>query len=119
MDDNHEIDPLEFGPGLKKIRQRRWILWITILIYVPAMMVSLDSPGGMETVVKVFIAWIILLCIAVGMAVVIRCPDCGNCFHTHGPTFLPVRRCVHCGLHVNADKKGDNRVPPDSEKPAA
>jgi ribosomal protein S27E len=104
------LDPQELSSGLKKIRQRRWILWVTILIYVPAMMLALQSPGGWDTVIKAFIVWIVLLCIAVGMAVVVRCPDCGNCFHTHGPTFMPVRRCVHCGLHVLADKRGDDRL---------
>ena len=115
MDENHKTDPLEFQPGLKKIRRRRWLLWLTILAYIPAMMVSLQSPGGWDTVVKVFIVWIILLCVAVGLAVVVRCPDCGNCFHTHGPTFFPFRRCVHCGLHISADKKGDDRVSQDRD----
>lgn len=104
-DETPEIDPLELKEGLKKIRQRRWILWLTIAVYIPAMMVSLQSPGGWNTVVKVFIVWLVLLCIAVGLAVVVRCPNCGNCFHTHGPTFFPFRRCVHCSLHISADKK--------------
>ncbi len=110
MDDSPSIDPLDLAKGLKKVRQRRWFLWLTILIYIPAMMVALQTTGGWDTVIKAFIAWLILLCISVGMAVVVRCPDCGNCFHTHGPTFLPVRRCVHCGLHVSADKNGDDRL---------
>ena len=98
-----------YSEGLKRVRQRRWILWGVILGYLPAMMIALESAGGWNTAVKVFIAWIIVLCVAVGIAVVVRCPDCGNCFHTHGPTFFPVRRCVHCGLHLLADKKGDDR----------
>ncbi|SHJ87295.1 hypothetical protein SAMN02745165_03414 [Malonomonas rubra DSM 5091] len=106
-------DVQEFSAGLKKVRQRRILLWLTIAVYVPAMMISLQSAGGWNTVIKVFIVWLILLCVVVALAVVVRCPDCGNCFHTHGPTFFPVRRCVHCGLHVNADKKGDDR--PDRE----
>lgn len=105
MDETPEIDDATFIAGMKKIRQRRWLLWGIILIYMPAMMVALQSDGGWNTVVKAFIAWIILLCVVVAMAVVVRCPACGNCFHTNGPTFLPVRRCVHCGLHISADKK--------------
>ena len=35
----------EFSEGLKKIRQRRWLLWIIILAYVPAMMLALQSAG--------------------------------------------------------------------------
>lgn len=102
-------DMQELSAGLKKIRQRRWLLWITIAAYLPAMMIALQSEGGWNTVIKAFIVWLVILCVVVGMAVVIRCPECGNCFHTHGPTFFPVRRCVHCGLHVQADKKGDDR----------
>ncbi|WP_303721713.1 hypothetical protein [Malonomonas rubra] len=105
---------LELQEGLKKIRQRRLMLWLTIVAYVPAMLLALQSDGGWNTVIKAFFVWLVILCVVVGMAVVIRCPECGNCFHTHGPTFFPVRRCVHCGLHVLADKKGDDRI--DSEK---
>lgn len=104
----------ELQEGLKKIRQRRLMLWLTIAAYVPAMLFALQSDGGWNTVIKAFFVWLVILCVVVGMAVVIRCPECGNCFHTHGPTFFPVRRCVHCGLHVLADKKGDDRI--DSEK---
>ena len=109
MDENPSKNPVDFGPGLRKIRQRRWFLWLTILIYLPAMMASLRFSGGMNMAVKVFIAWIILLFITVWFVATIRCPDCGNYFHTNGPTFFPARRCLHCGLHINADKKGDDR----------
>jgi hypothetical protein len=109
-------DPKEFSAGLKKVRQRRIMLWLIIAVYVPAMMISLQSAGGWNTVIKVFMIWLILLCVVVAFAVVVRCPECGNCFHTHGPTFFPVRRCVHCGLHVNADKKGDDRPPQKKEE---
>ena len=115
MDENPSKDPVDFGPGLRKIRQRRWFLWLTILIYIPAMMVALQSPWGQGAAVKVFIVWIILLFITVWLAAAIRCPDCGNNFHTHGPTFFPARRCLHCGLHINADKKGDARVQQKTE----
>ena len=106
---NPSKDPVDFGPGLRKIRHRRWYLWLTILIYIPAMVVALQSPWGCHAAVKVFIVWIIMLCISVWLAAVVRCPDCENYFHTHGLTFFPARRCLHCGLHINADKKGDDR----------
>ncbi|HEY5673524.1 MAG TPA: hypothetical protein VIR78_07460 [Malonomonas sp.] len=104
MTDEQEIDPQIYSAGLKKVRQRRWFLWLVILIYIPAMMLALESPDAGSVAVKVFIAWIIVLCVAVGLACVVRCPRCGGSFHTHGPTFIPFRRCVHCCLHVNADK---------------
>ena len=104
MTEEQESDPQSYHAGLKKIRQRRWFLWLVILAYLPAMMLALESPDSGNAAVKVFIIWIVFLCIAVGLACVVRCPRCGGSFHTHGPTFIPFRRCVHCCLHVNADK---------------
>ena len=104
MTEENEIDPRTFHAGLKKVRRRRWFLWGVILVYVPAMMLALESPSAGNVAVAVFVIWIVFLCIAVALACVVRCPRCGNCFHTHGPTFIPFRRCVHCCLHVNEDK---------------
>lgn len=98
-------DPRKYHAGLLKVRQRRRWLWLVILVYLPAMMVALRQPDYKTWAAVVFIIWIILLIIAVVFACLVRCPGCGECFHTHGPTFLPFRRCLHCGLHVNADKR--------------
>ncbi len=99
-----QVDALALRRGLTRIRQRRWFLWLAILIYVPGLFVVLELglPSGM--MVKLFGAWVGLVCVAVGLATVVKCPRCGNPFHTHGPTFLPARCCVHCSLHVTADK---------------
>ncbi len=95
----------DLHPGLTKVRQRRWILWATILIYVPGLLLAfqMDVAGG--TKAKLFVGWVVLLCVAVGLATVVKCPRCGQQFHTNGPTFLPLRRCVHCGLPLNADRQ--------------
>lgn len=114
MEDKPTTDPAEYTPGLKKIRQRRWFLWLVIIVYLPAMMVALDSPNYKNRVVAVFVVWIIVLIVAVALACLVRCPRCGECFHTHGPTFLPFRRCLHCALHVNADKRK-----PETKSPKA
>jgi len=105
-----ETDPLTISRGLEKVRQRRWILWATILIYVPGLYFALEFglPGG--TMAKLFWVWVGLLCIAVGLATVVKCPRCRNPFHTNGPTFLPVRKCVHCGLHLKADRGSARQV---------
>lgn len=100
-----ETDRDTLRQGLAKVRQRRWILWATILIYMPGLIVALEMEATSGTLAKLFALWIVLLCVAVGLATVVKCPDCGNTYHTNGPTFLPVRRCVHCGLPLNADKK--------------
>ncbi len=100
-----DIDPAGLRQGLAKVRKRRWILWATILIYMPGLIVALELKASSGTLGSLFAFWIVLLCIAVGLATVVKCPGCGNPYHTNGPTFLPVRRCVHCGLPLNADKK--------------
>lgn len=107
-----------YRSGLKIIRFRRGILWLVILAYLPAMMVALDSTDYRKWVAIVFISWIVLLIWAVGYACLARCPRCGELYHTHGPTFLPLRRCLHCSLHLTSDKKAaENKRPePDSQK---
>ena len=115
MEENNPIDPVEYRPDLQKIRKRRWCLWIIIVAYLPAMVVALDSPDYRTWVTIVFATWIVLLIIAVVFACIVRCPRCGECFHTHGPTFLPFRRCLHCSLHINADKRAAEPEPPKAK----
>ncbi len=107
-------DPSIYATGLKKIRGRRRWLWLVIIVYLPAMKLALDSPDYRFWAGFVFGSWLLLLILAVGFACVLRCPRCGQRFHTHGPTFLPLRRCLHCALHVNADKRPPE--PPSPEK---
>ena len=108
--------PEKYAPGLKKIRTRRRWLWLTIILYLPAMKLALDSPDYRFWAGVVFATWLILLILVVGFACVLRCPRCGKQFHTHGPTFLPLRRCLHCTLHVNADKRPPEPPPPEKTK---
>ena len=115
MEEHASTDPADYAPGLKKVRSRRRFLWLIIAIYLPAMMVALDSPNYKTWVTIVFSTWIVLLIIAVAFACVVRCPRCGECFHTHGPTFLPFRRCLHCALHVNADKRAPENTTPKAK----
>ncbi len=109
-------DPREYGPVLKKIRRRRLWLWLVIAVYLPAMKLALDSPDYRFWAGLVFWSWLVLLILAVGFACVMRCPRCGKLFHTHGPTFLPLRRCLHCALHINADKRSVEPPPPEHKK---
>jgi hypothetical protein len=52
----------------------------------------------------VFAAWFIMLWVVVGYSALARCPRCGNYFHMHGMTLLYFRKCLHCQLHLKADK---------------
>jgi hypothetical protein len=98
----------DLRPGLAKVRQRRWILWATILIYVPGLLLAFQMGAAGGTMAKLFVGWVALLCVAVGLATIVKCPRCSQQYHTNGPTFLPLRRCVHCGLPLNADKTSGN-----------
>lgn len=100
-----EITLDELHIGLRKIRVRRWFLWLLILAYVPLMMVALRAQDAKQMVVMSFVVWVLLLIVAVSMMALARCPGCGHCFHMSGYLFRPVRRCFECGLHLTADKQ--------------
>ncbi|PLX97047.1 MAG: hypothetical protein C0622_13740 [Desulfuromonas sp.] len=117
MDEYKPTNSPDYIPGLKKVRSRRLFLWLVIIVYLPAMMLALDSPDYKTWVAVVFVTWLVLLIVAVAFACLVRCPRCGNCFHTHGPTFLPFRRCLHCSLHVNADKRAPEEHSPQARFP--
>ncbi|NJC89342.1 MAG: hypothetical protein FIB02_12570 [Desulfuromonas sp.] len=109
MTDSTQPDPAVIRQGLANVRKFRWILWATIAIYVPGLLIALQLRLSSGTLSMLFGLWVVLLCVAVGLATVVKCPRCLKPFHTNGPTFLPIRRCVHCGLHVTADRQGLNR----------
>ncbi len=105
MDNLEAISPGELKSGLQKIRRRRWFFWIIIMAYLPAMMVALRSSQPTQAIGIVFVVWIFFLIVAVTMMALVRCPECGNCFHMNGFLFRPVRKCFHCKLHLTTDKK--------------
>ncbi len=98
-------DRAEFGPGLRIIRRRRWYLWAVIIVYLPAMWTTLRLDPSHRAVVVVFVVWFVLLLFTATFSAIARCPRCGNYFHMHGMTLFYFRRCLHCQLHVCADKK--------------
>jgi hypothetical protein len=91
--------------GLKVIRRRRWYLWIIILVYMPLMGVAMKQLPSVKAVSFVFIGWFVIMFSIALFAAVARCPRCGNYFHVHGMTLLYLRKCLHCQLHVSADKR--------------
>ncbi len=93
------------GEGLRKIRRRRLYLWGIILVYLPAMYAAIFLTDSYKIIGTVFLAWVVLLTFFATMAASARCPRCGNYFHMHGMTLLYLRKCLHCQLHINADKK--------------
>lgn len=95
-------DLVEFHLKMRQLRRRRWFLWGLIIAYLPAISLALELSGSDRVAGIVFGIWILLVCVAVGLAAFAPCPRCGKPFHMHG--FVPVylRRCVHCQLHVTA-----------------
>lgn len=96
-------DQVDFARRMQSLRRRRRLLWGLILVYLPAIYLALTLSGSDRVTGMVFVVWILLVCVAVGLAAFAPCPRCGKPFHMHGffPTYL--RRCVHCGLHITAD----------------
>ena len=105
MEEKHPPDTTDFRPALGKIRKRRLYLWGVILIYLPVMWMTLQLTQSYNKTAVAFVVWVLLLTIVATYAALARCPGCGNFFHMHGMTLLFLRKCLHCGLHINADKK--------------
>lgn len=104
MNDTPEVDAASLTKGLRLIRRRRWYLWAVILVYMPAMIWTLKLTGSNQAATVVFAVWFVVLFIIALVVAVTRCPRCGNYFHMHGFTLLPLRKCLHCQLPLMADK---------------
>ncbi len=86
-------------------------LWLVIISYVPMMYMTLKWTHSDKALAVVFVIWLVFLIKAVLQTAFAICPRCGNYFHIKNfhPRYL-MRRCLHCGLHINADKTGVDRV---------
>jgi len=98
-------DPAVISAGLKAIRKRRLILWFVILIYIPAIWLVLEKTHSDRATGLAFAIWLVMLIVAAFWSALIKCPRCGNLYHINGPTLFYYRRCLHCGLRLNADRK--------------
>ncbi|BCR06145.1 hypothetical protein DESUT3_32140 [Desulfuromonas versatilis] len=101
MNQPTDTDIPKRDPGLKSLRRRRWFLWGTILVYLPAIWTTLELTHSDRAAGKVFAVWLVLVLVASVQAAFARCPACGNHFHMNGFTPLYLRRCLHCGLHIS------------------
>jgi hypothetical protein len=99
-------DGSEYGPGLRLIRKRRRYFFATVLIYVPAIWLIHSISPTTRTMSAALGIWVVILLFTTFWSALTRCPRCGNYFHVHGMTLLYLRRCLHCQLHVNADRQG-------------
>ncbi|HJV36219.1 MAG TPA: hypothetical protein VJ604_14170 [Geomonas sp.] len=102
-------DPLLIHKGLSKIRRRRWMVWAVIIVYLPTMCITQEITHSFNKTLPVFFGWFLVLLTVTAISAVARCPRCGNYFHVNGMTLLYLRRCLHCQLHLKADKRGASR----------
>ncbi len=72
------------------------------------MYAAISLTDSFRVIGTVFIVWVVLLAFFATMAASARCPRCGNYFHMHGMTLLYLRKCLHCQLHLNSDRKQGN-----------
>lgn len=98
------VDVAEYGPALNLIRRRRKLFFGVVLIYVPAVWIIHGISPTNKTMFTTIGVWVVLLLITCLMSAAARCPRCGNYFHVHGMSMLYLRRCLHCQLHIDADK---------------
>lgn len=104
MDEETAVDETNLAAGLTVLRKRRLWLWGVIAVYVPAILVTFQFTSAFRVLGTVFIVWFVMLVSAAVASAFVRCPRCGNYFHMHGMTLLYLRKCLHCQLHINADR---------------
>lgn len=98
------VDPLLYATVLNTTIRRRRYFFATLLIYIPALLITQHINPTNRAMGTVFGLWLIALIIVTVLAATCKCPRCGNYFHMHGMTLLILRRCLHCQLHINPDK---------------
>lgn len=76
----------------------------TVLMYIPALVITYKISPTNRAMGTVFCIWVVILIISTFMAALCKCPRCGNYFHMNGLTLLFLRKCLHCQLHITADK---------------
>ena len=94
----------DFGPGLVKIRRRRWLLWFVLIAYLPTMWTTQRITHSFQGSLPVFFLWLVLLIVAVAVSALAKCPRCGHYYHVNGMALFYLRKCLHCQLHITADK---------------
>jgi hypothetical protein len=102
--DNSPVDPVAYMAVLKKTRRRRKYFFATLLVYLPALLITNKISPTNKAMGTVFGIWVVALIITTFLAALSKCPRCGNYFHMHGMTLLILRKCLHCQLHISSDE---------------
>ncbi|MDD2367143.1 MAG: hypothetical protein PHN84_13355 [Desulfuromonadaceae bacterium] len=102
--ENISAEQLKYDSVMKKTRSRRKLFFATILLYIPALIVTHQVSPTNSAMGTLFAGWVALLIISTFILAHTRCPGCGNYFHLHGLTLLVLRKCLHCQLHISTDR---------------
>jgi hypothetical protein len=104
MEEPKISNPAAFTQTMRMIRRRRMYFFATIITYMPAMwLANLISPT-LRSVAIAFGIWVVILFCTALYSALARCPRCGQYFHMHGMSLMYLRRCLHCQLHITANK---------------
>ena len=103
-EDTDQTDPEIFASAMRLIRRRRKYFFATVIAYMPAMWAVNKVFPSFRSMAITFVIWVVILFITALYSALARCPRCGNYFHMHGMSLLYLRRCLHCQLHVTADR---------------
>ena len=101
---NTPVDQVAYATVLKKTRRRRKYFFATVLVYIPALLITYKISPTNKAMGTVFGIWVVILIFVTFLVALSKCPRCGNYFHLHGMTLLILRKCLHCQLHITTDK---------------
>lgn len=100
------VDPAVLQAGLARIRLRRKLFFGTVIAYMPAMWAVSKVSPTFRSMAIAFGVWVTFLFFTALYSALARCPRCKQYFHMNGMSLLYFRRCLHCQLHVTADRAG-------------
>ena len=106
-----EVNPIEYTEGLRLIRNRRRLRWLELPGFVLLMSAVLwFFNESVVAVLAVFFLFTIFAGIYNFKVIIIECPKCNKPFGKDGWFMSSFnRKCLHCGLSINADNnKGDS-----------
>ncbi len=97
-----------YKEGLQKLRKMRTLVWVIGLGIIPwgVLTAFISVYFNCENLIHLFTFYILIASIISFINLCIKCPRCGKYFHIGKYYFTNTlsRRCLHCDLHIAADK---------------
>jgi len=105
--DNKQKGKERILSGLRDIRRKRRIYWISTFIFFFAFISAYALTGSQAIMISALVVASIANVVMFNRICQSKCPQCGGLFHRPKPVLswhaFP-GECVHCGLKVNQDK---------------